>query len=151
MKCKLPAQAAGRRGMTLLELAIVIVVLLLMAGALMAGGRAWKRGADRAGCVLNLRNVQMAARCYQHLYGYRHGDRPQSEYGTQDISRHLFEKGYIEKRLYDQARGSESCPGGGTYTAESPDVFPAAGRLYLECSMAASDEHQPRPGSHDEW
>ena len=96
--------------MTLLELTITISVLLALISIVFIGSRAWKRGSDRAICVLTLRNVQVAARSYQNLYGYNYGGRPYAENGSQDIARHLFEKGYIEKTLYDQPRGAEPLP-----------------------------------------
>lgn len=137
--------------MTLIELAVVVVVLLLIITIMFIGGRAWKRGSDRAGCVLNLRNVQVAARSYQNLYGYQHGGRPYAEYGTQDIVRHLFEKGYIEQGLYDQARGLKPCPAGGSYSTTAPDVFPMPGQLYLQCSLSGSDAHAPDAAASADW
>jgi hypothetical protein len=126
-----------------LELTIIIVVMMSLLTILFFGATAWKRGNDRAGCVLTLRNVQMAARSYQNLYGYNYGGRPYADNGTQDIALHLYQKGYIEQKLYDQASGSEPCPGGGTYSRTTPDVFPHAGELYLACSLAATQQHEP--------
>ena len=51
-----------KAGMTLLELTVVILVLLSLISILFIGARAWKKGADRAGCILNIRNVQQAVR-----------------------------------------------------------------------------------------
>ena len=88
--------------------------------------------------MLTLRNVQMAARSYQNLYGYNYGGHPYAENGTQDIAVHLYQKGYIEKKLFDQATGLEACAGGGTYTCPTPDIFPHSGQLYLKCSLSAT-------------
>lgn len=144
-----PPKVVNRRGMTLLELTLTIAVLLTIITIIFIGSRAWKRGSDRAGCVLNQRNVQMAARSFQNLYGYNYGGRPSAESGTQDIARLLYEKGYIEKELYDQAAGVTQCPGGGTYTATAPDIFPPAGELYLKCSLSDTDGHAPT--LHTDW
>ena len=74
-----PPRVVRHRGMTLLELTVVIIVLLALISVMFVGARAWKRGSDRAGCVLTLRNVQVAARSYQNLYGYNYGGRPYAE------------------------------------------------------------------------
>ena len=51
-----------KSGMTLLELTVVILVLLSLISILFIGARAWKKGSDRAGCIMNIRNVQQAVR-----------------------------------------------------------------------------------------
>lgn len=129
------------RGLTLIELSLAISALLVLIALLFIGSRAWKRGCDRASCVLTLRNTQMATRSYQNLYGYDFGGRPYAEDGTQDIASHLYAKGYIEQKLFRQAHGLESCPGGGVYSCPTPDVFPVVGELYMKCSLAETDEH----------
>lgn len=135
--------------MTLLELTVVIMVLLGLISVLFIGARAWKRGSDRAGCVVTLRNVQVAARSYQNMYGYNYGGRPYAEGGTQDIAAHLFAKGYIDSKVYDQSRGLQKCAGGGGYTCPLPDIFPEAGELYMTCSLSGTDDHAP--ASHAGW
>ena len=137
------------RGLSLLELTIVIATLLALISILFVGSRAWKRGSDRAGCVLTMRNVQVAARSYQNMYGYASGGRPYAEYGTQDIAEHLYSKGYIEVKAYRQARGTELCPGGGVYSCPVPDIFPKEGELYMQCSLSAPDDHEPK--THADW
>lgn len=129
--------------MTLLELTVVIMVLLGLISVLFIGARAWKRGSDRSGCVVTLRNVQVAARSYQNMYGYNYGGRPYAEGGTQDIAAHLFAKGYITSKVYDQSRGTQKCTGDGTYTCPLPDIFPEEGQLYMTCSLSSSDKHSP--------
>ncbi|MBC8128061.1 MAG: type II secretion system protein [Gloeobacteraceae cyanobacterium ES-bin-144] len=144
MTNNLPPRVVMHRGMTLLELTIVIMVLLSLASILMVGARAWKNGSDRTGCILNMRNMQMAARSYQNLYGYNYGGRPYAENGTQDIVQHMFDKGYIEKNLYDGANGVSKCPSGGGYVCAVRDVFPQPGALYMTCSLATSADHMPK-------
>ena len=137
------------RGLTLLELTVVITILLALVSILFIGSRAWKRGSDRAGCVLTLRNVQFAARSYQNMYGFNYGGRPAAENGTQDIAEHLFAKGYIEEKIYRQTRGITPCQAGGTYSCPVPDIFPREGELYMECSLSGSDGHFP--STHGDW
>lgn len=143
MTNNLPPKVVTRRGMTLLEVTIIIVVFLSLISILIVGARAWKRGSDRAACVINIRNVQVAARSYQNLYGYYCGGRPYAENGSQDIAEHLFAKGYIAQKSYEQASGIQECPSGGNYHRDSPDMFPKGGELYITCSLSESDAHEP--------
>ncbi len=149
MNTRPPPRVVRPRGLTLLELTIVIAVLLSLVSILFVGARAWKRASDRACCVLTIRNVQVATRSYQNLYGYNYGGRPYAENGTQDIARLLFSKGYIEQKLFDQARGVAKCPSGGSYTCLVPDIFPQPGQLYMACSLSGSADHTP--SSHADW
>ncbi len=137
------------RGLSLLELTVVIATLISLIMLIYIGARAWKRGSDRASCIMTQRNVQVAARSYQNLYGYSYGGHPYAEGGTQNIIEHLHVKGYIESSIYEQARGAKPCPSGGTYTSPLPDIFPLEGHLYMECSLSSSDEHAPK--SQDGW
>jgi type II secretory pathway pseudopilin PulG len=50
--------------MTLLELTVVILVLLSLITILFIGAQAWKRGSDRAICIINIQNVQKGVRGY---------------------------------------------------------------------------------------
>ncbi len=131
------------RGITLLELAVAITVLIGLISIVAVGSRAWKRGSDRAACVITLRSMQLAARSYQNLYGYNYGGRPYAENGTQDIALHLYDKGYIDAKLYGQAIGTSPCQGGGTYSRTAADVFPEPGELYMNCSRSETDAHLP--------
>lgn len=136
-----PPRVKRARGLTLLELSLTISALLVLLAILFVGSRAWKRGSDRASCMLTLRNMQMATRSYQNLYGYEFGGRPYAENGTQDITTHLYSKGYIENKTFLRAQGLETCPGGGLYSCPQPDVFPVVGQLYMKCSLSGSDDH----------
>jgi type II secretory pathway pseudopilin PulG len=151
MKNNLPPKVVIRNGMTLLEITVTISILLSMIAILMVATRTWKRGGDRSGCILNLRNFQMSMRCYQNLYGYTYGSQPNAENGTQNIADHLYEKGYISDRLHAQANGLKTCPAGGTYTASSPTTFPSMGTLFLKCSLAEQENHKPNPAKTAEW
>ena len=63
----------ARRGMTLLELTVVILVLLSLITILFFGAQAWKRGSDRTLCVMHIHNVQKGVRSFSNLYGYGPG------------------------------------------------------------------------------
>ena len=55
------------KGVTLLELTVVILVLLTLISVLFIGARAWKKGSDRSTNILNVRNVQQAVRGYANM------------------------------------------------------------------------------------
>jgi hypothetical protein len=149
MTNNLPPRVVRHRGLTTLELAVVITLLLALTSILFIGARSWMRGSDRATCVLTQRNVQVAMRSYQNLYGYHCGGRPSPERGTVDIAELLRDKGYIEESVYENARGTTPCRAGGTYTRPLPEIFPKVGELYLHCALSDSDKH--KPASHDDW
>jgi len=137
-----------RSGLTLLELTVVISVLLSLASLLTTGARAWKRGADRAECVLSMRSIQVALRSYQNLYQFEPGEIHPLQNGTSDIAEHLFDRGLIEQGQYGWAKGTRTCQGGGTYSRSDPNRFPPVGQPYLTCSLAPDpDSHYPtKPG-----
>jgi prepilin-type N-terminal cleavage/methylation domain-containing protein len=58
---------ARQRGTTLIELSVVIAVILLLVGVLFIGVTAWKAGANKAACIVNISTVQKAARGYQNM------------------------------------------------------------------------------------
>lgn len=144
-----PPRVALHRGLSIIELTVVIAILLTLISVLFIGSRAWKRGSDRSSCVLTLRNLQVATRSYQNMYGYNFGGRPYAENGTQDIVAHLYSKGYIEMKLFQQARGMVPCASGGSYDCPVPDIFPPAGELYMTCSLSDTEEHIP--SAHTDW
>ena len=124
-------------GMTLLELTVVILVLLSLISILFIGARAWKKGSDRAGCIMNIRNVQQGVRSYANMNGFSPGDTV-TGWKANVIGTGLF----VEK--------TPACPGGGTYTYASDTVIPAVGTLAMTCSLsAAPDNHVP--GAYTDW
>ncbi|WP_035610291.1 type II secretion system protein [Haloferula sp. BvORR071] len=143
MKTAPPLRSSKRSGFSLLELTVVIAVLLSLTTVLILGARAWKKGADRTGCILTIRNVQTSVRSYQNLYGYEAGGMPYAEGGSQDIAAHMFAKGYISGKTYDEVQGMEACAGGGHYVRAHADVFPLPGQLYINCSLNALESHAP--------
>ncbi len=63
----------SKSGMTLIEVTVVILVLLILIGVLFIATERYKKGADRAACLLTIRNFQQAVRANQNLNGYRPG------------------------------------------------------------------------------
>lgn len=114
------------KGMTLLELTVVILVLLSLISILFVGARAWKKGSDRAGCIMNIRNVQQAVRGHQNMTNKSAGD-------AITATAIIGSDGYIET--------SPSCPGSGTYTLAT--TYPATGTAAYTCSKATDLQHAP--------
>lgn len=116
----------AKKGMTLLELTVVILVLLSLISILFIGARAWKKGSDKAGCIMNIRNVQQAVRSYQNMNAQNAGD----SLAASDITG---SGNFLET--------APVCPGAGAYTYGS--TIPAVGTLYMTCSLATSEGHVP--------
>ena len=121
--------------MTLLEMTIVILILLSLIGILAIGARTWKKGSDRALCIMNLQAVQKGVRSFSNLNGYAPGNTVAG----------------LEGQIIGQGRFVEHpprCPADGTY-ASGGDVIPMEGSLYYSCSLATSGEHEP--SRFDDW
>lgn len=131
-------------GLSLLEMSIVLGVLLSLISVTFVGARAWKEGSDRASCIVNIRNVQMAVRSYQNMHGYDPGDTARVWKGSPSITEHLYDRQFLSDHIYNQVRGADTCPGGGAYRVADDRHFPAPGDVYLACSLAASDRHAPQ-------
>jgi type II secretory pathway pseudopilin PulG len=121
--------------MTLLELTVVILVLLTLISVLFIGANAWKRGSDRTLCIMNLQNVQKGVRSFSNLNGYSAGAT------VAGLQNQVIGLGRFVEKMPE-------CPGDGTY-ATGGDVIPNIGFLYLNCTLAASDLHQP--ANPDDW
>ncbi len=130
---------SGPSGMTLLELTVVILVLLSLIGVLFIGARAWKRGSDRAICIIHIQSVQKGIRSYANLYGFGEGDN------APDLKNKIIGMGrFVET--------TPICPSSGTYSFGSTfgvDTIPPLGELYLQCTLATTDAHEP--SSHNDW
>lgn len=112
--------------MTIVELTAVIFVLLALISILFFSSQAWKRGSDRAGCILNIRQVQVSLRSYQNL-----NDLPQG-HSIDLLSEVMGPNGFMNP---------PTCPANGTY--QHVDTIPAPGELATECTLGASSEHEP--------
>lgn len=127
-----PSRNHGR-GLTLIELTVVILVLLALVAVLFIGGRSWKQGADRSGCIMNLRNIQQALRSHQNLSGKATGatiNIPVDLVGADNF-----------------LQTTPQCPGAGTYSFAS--VIPDLGTLAAQCSLATTRGHVP--ASYSGW
>lgn len=120
-------------GMTLLELTVVILVLLSLISVLFVGARAWKKGSDRAACVLNIRNAQQAVRGYANMNNINEG----GSFTESDV--------FGAGKVMNNTVADLKCPqeGAGAYSAAASGVVPNVGVLYLACEAAGSDSHVP--------
>ena len=120
-------------GMTLLEMTVVILVLLSLIAILFTGARAWIRGSDKAGCIINIRHLQIAVRSYQNLNGLADGNALNIP-GTL-----IGQSNFIES--------ARSCPANGSYNYAT--TIPTTGELAMTCSEAISLDHAP--SNYAEW
>ena len=136
MKLSQTTSIKRKSGMTLLELTVVILVLLSLISILFIGARAWKKGSDRAGCILNIRNFQQAVRSYGNMHELAPGDTCPA-----------FTSVIIGSNLFME--NAPVCPGRGTYTGTAGTTIPLVGTLALGCSLAVAEEHIP--AVHGDW
>ena len=130
----------AKSGMTLLELTVVILVLLSLISILFVGARAWKKGSDRAACILNIRNVQQAVRGHANMNNLAAGAPLLNDviYGASTETN-------ANVNVYMK---TPVCPG--TTTPYTPlAVVPATGTLYIDCALKADAQHVP--AGHGEW
>ncbi|MEO8613808.1 MAG: hypothetical protein ABI600_01605 [Luteolibacter sp.] len=125
--------------MTLLEMTVVILVLLSLVTVLFFGATGWKRGTDRAVCIMNIQNVQKAVRGYANLNGYAPGTiAPNLKSQVIGLGRFL--------------GATPVCPGMGIYSfgaTSGIDTVPPMGELYMKCSLPLIEQHEP--ADHDGW
>lgn len=127
------------RGLSFLEISIVIGVLMGLTTIMFVGVRAWRKGSDRANCILNQRTMQLAVRSMQNMYGYRNGGQASGP----NVVEELLTREFIGNDLYLSATGDRSCPGGGDYVVSNPSRFPEDGEIFMTCSLANSRQHEP--------
>lgn len=134
-KMKIPNNFIKRsKGFTLLELTVVVFVLITLVSVLFMGAKAYKDGADRANCVVNIRNVQVAVRSYQNMNALAPGD-------DIDPARLINpDSGYLPDL--------PSCPSRGDYTLAQE--IPKPGDLALICSVN-KDGSIHAPSDHSGW
>lgn len=97
-----------------------------MTKLLALGAKKYKSGADRAACILNIRNIHQAVRAHQNLYGHDIGDKI--------VWSEIIGPGkYIEVM--------PKCPHGATYSLV--DKFPKVGTPAAVCPHAKEHEHEP--------
>ena len=109
---------SAKRGMTILEMTVVIVLLMALVSILFVGATAWRKGTDRSTNLLNLRNCQQAMRGSQNM--------------AMDQTATAFTLGTAGSNLPNELLTYMRFPahiGGGT-TATATNIFYTPGTLY---------------------
>ena len=138
MKLTKTANTKIKPGMTLIEITVVILVLLTLIAVLFIGANIYKKGADRAACILNLRNIQQAVRADQNLKGRSAGD--DNSDGTNDAV--AFSTYMVGAGSYFET--APACPSDGDAYALTATAYPAIGSLAAPCpNIATFTDHVP--------
>jgi prepilin-type N-terminal cleavage/methylation domain-containing protein len=128
---------ARQRGTTLIELSVVIAVILLLVGVLFIGVQAWRDGANKSACLVNLSSIQKAVRGYQNMHLLNVGDAVTFTDLTTD----------------NYFGAIPTCPVGniayGLGTAGA--TVPATGIPYAVCASSAAGQHNPAAGKTPNW
>ncbi len=143
-----------KAGMTLIEITVVILVLLTLISVLFIGANIYKRGADRAACILNIRNIHQAVRANQNLTNLTPGTTPLAlaDYNATIFSTEDDER-YLVRPVCPATAGSYDPNGtaGGTY--------PETGTVAVICGDNGVDgthangitDHLPDPTDTQGW
>jgi len=126
-------------GMTLIEITVVILVLLTLIAVLFIGANIYKKGADRAACILNIRNIHQAVRADQNLENKNEGDLLEGVIMSDTV-----EGAYFETVI--------TCPSaGGAYTVVTE--YPPIGIVGAVCATLgdAANKHFPDPDTTNSW
>lgn len=116
MKVKLNKK--GQAGLTLIEVTLVIAVLLGLISVLFIGVAAYKKGSDRAKCILQISSVQKAVRSYANMYEKNPGD-------TVAKTDFMAAGSFLE--------AEPTCPDGGTYSFSA--TVPLVGVAMMTCDQ----------------
>lgn len=111
----------GHKGLTLIEITLVIAVLLTLISVLYLGVNQFKKGSNRALCIQNLVKIQQATRAYCNMNDLDPGDSV-SNLDDKVVNN----PGFFPK--------TPTCPGGGTYSYKAGAV-PAVGTSFATCSL----------------
>ena len=123
------------RGLTLIEITLVIAVLLGLITVLFLGVSAYKEGANRAECILNVSTTQKAVRSHQNLFKLAVGD-PLNH----------------ETELVGEGKFLETAPECPTYGGYDWDtIVPAIGTPYIDCWDPNNGPEYHHPQNTSGW
>lgn len=124
----------NKKGMTLIEISLVVALLLSLIAILFIGITAYKRGADRSKCVLNISAVQKAVRSHQNMFELEATD----SLIAADTLWPAAGDGYFPAEL----ECPTNSPVAGVYTTDT--TVPAVSDVYMVCSLAGgATQHAP--------
>lgn len=121
-----PKTYSNESGLTLIEVTLVVAVLLGLISVLFLGVAAYKKGSNRASCILNMTTMQKAVRSYANLYQLDVGD---SISKTQLVG--------ADKMI----ETAPVCPAEGVYTYNA--TIPPVGSVFLTCEINGMEDHKP--------
>jgi prepilin-type N-terminal cleavage/methylation domain-containing protein len=139
MKLTQTQNVKAKSGMTLLELTVVILVLLSLISILFVGARAWKKGSDRAGCIINIRNTQQAARGFLNMKSIATAVTEADIFGGAEA--------FLKFQKCPSSPGAASTSALVGYTFTGTTVTP--GTIFLTCTVDAAN-HVPE-GDTSQW
>lgn len=152
MKLTKTANTKIKPGMTLIEITVVILVLLTLISVLFIGANIYKRGADRAACILNIRNVHQAVRAHQNLNANNVGDALVYNdviYSIAEVPEQPADPNDPNSQPVEGVPAQENyltrpvCPTqGGIYNDEG--TFPEVGLAAIECDDFGADGEENR-------
>ena len=132
--------------MTLIEITVVILVLLTLISVLFIGANIYKRGADRAACILNIRNIHQAVRANQNLSAHNVGS-PLVRVDIIGAGRYLETEPLCPTSSQIAAAVDETAPGAGDGIAAVTEDYPFVANTYPAVSTIAVICEQYGPGS----
>ena len=109
-----------------------LVSYLLAIPVLFIGARAWKKGSDRAACIITQRNIQQAVRSYQSMNNLAQGAPLDMKAVVSSLQMDTF---------------TMTCPAGGTF--KFSETIPPTGVLVATCPHADDMGHAPT--EHGAW
>lgn len=127
------------KGLTLIEMTIVILIILSLIGVLFIGFKFYKDGADKATCLARISNAQKEVRSYQNMKLQTTDD---------DIVPSVMATAGLTTIQQIETGKDNLCPGGGSYAIAAK--FPAVGTAAVTCSGGAADNLH-KPESTDGW
>ena len=147
---------AAQSGMTLIELTVVILVLLSLIVVLFVGATAWKKGTDRSGAIITIRNAQMGMRAFTQIEDIEtasYSGLPEALFGQ-----NRFVSNGTDNAGNPKANGElPDHPVKGfdfDYVAGDGDAIPELGVLYIATggSGGVSDyTYNPNPAAYQHW
>lgn len=124
MKINTSTKRFNQKGLTLIEVSLVIALLLGLIGIVFLGIGSYRRGADKAKCKMQLSQIQKTIRAHANFNNLAIG----AAFAEADA----FGTG---KPI---AAASPTCPSGGTITWSA--TIPPVGTPYGNCAYTDSDD-----------